>query len=43
MNSLDVHFGLGEAENAIEIEILWPSGITQTLTDISADQLLGGR
>jgi enediyne biosynthesis protein E4 len=34
-----LHFGLGAAETA-KIEILWPSGIHQTLHDVHADQFL---
>jgi hypothetical protein len=35
-----VHFGLGTEAVARTIEILWPSGIRQTLNDIRADQIL---
>jgi hypothetical protein len=35
-----LHFGLGSALTAPTIEILWPSGIHQTLKDVSADQFL---
>ena len=35
-----VHFGLGAAQAADEIEIGWPSGITQVLKNVSADQVL---
>jgi hypothetical protein len=35
-----VHFGLGSETVARTIEILWPSGIRQTLKDIHADQIL---
>jgi hypothetical protein len=35
-----VHFGLGAARRIREIEIRWPSGHTQTLRDIAADQIL---
>jgi hypothetical protein len=35
-----VHFGLGDDRSAREIEIRWPSGTTQTLRDVAADQLL---
>ncbi len=34
-----VHFGLGTAETA-KVEILWPSGIRQTMNDVHADQIL---
>ena len=35
-----VHFGLGSATEAATIEIRWPSGIVQKLTDVAADQIL---
>ncbi|MFY9802651.1 MAG: CRTAC1 family protein [Candidatus Acidiferrales bacterium] len=35
-----VHFGLGSAEQIVQIEIAWPSGIHQTLKDVKADQIL---
>jgi hypothetical protein len=35
-----VHFGLGEDRGAREIEIRWPSGTTQVLRDVAADQVL---
>jgi hypothetical protein len=35
-----VHFGLGRNRAAKELEIHWPSGIVQKLTDIKADQTL---
>ncbi|MGH9586547.1 MAG: CRTAC1 family protein [Acidobacteriaceae bacterium] len=35
-----VHFGLGPDTRADLIEIWWPSGTTQTLRDIKADQIL---
>ena len=35
-----VHFGLGEAAIVDKIEILWPSGIKQTLRQVKADQVL---
>jgi len=33
-------FGLGEATIADTVEILWPSGAVEVLTDIAADQLI---
>ena len=33
-----VHFGLGSSSTASCIEIRWPSGIVQTLTDVKADR-----
>jgi len=35
-----VHFGLGKQTQVSTIEIRWPSGITQTLKDVHADQIL---
>jgi hypothetical protein len=35
-----VHFGLGAATSVSEIGIRWPSGKTQELTDVKADQIL---
>jgi len=35
-----VHFGLGQQTVVQRIEIRWPSGIRQTLKDVSADQIL---
>ena len=42
MSSSDkrVHFGLGAEKSAREIEIRWPLGEVQRLTDINADQFL---
>jgi hypothetical protein len=34
------HFGLGSDATSTKIEIRWPSGITQVLTNIPADQIL---
>jgi hypothetical protein len=38
-SDLRVHFGLGAAEKA-SLEIHWPSGMVQEMTEISADQTL---
>jgi hypothetical protein len=35
-----VHFGLGLQSTIKEIDIHWPSGITQTLRDLKSDQVL---
>ena len=35
-----VHFGLGADEKAASVVIHWPSGIVQTLKDVSGDQTL---
>ena len=40
MDSLDLEFGLGRATTIEKIEIHWPSGTTQTLQDIPANQVL---
>jgi len=34
------HFGLGAATSVTRVEIRWPSGITQVLKDLKADQIL---
>jgi hypothetical protein len=38
-NDKRLHFGLGSAEIA-NLEIIWPSGIHQTLNNVRADQFL---
>ena len=40
MNSLDPNFRLGDATKVDEIVIRWPSGVTQVLENIEADQAL---
>jgi hypothetical protein len=35
-----VHFGLGSANAVTQVEIHWPSGITQVLKNLQADQIL---
>ncbi len=35
-----VHFGLGSSRSAKEIQILWPSGIRQTLRDVEVDRII---
>ena len=35
-NDLRLHFGLGKAEKADEIEVRWPSGEVDTLRDVAA-------
>ena len=35
-----VHFGLGPENSIQKLEIRWPSGIRQTLTNVAADQVL---
>lgn len=38
-SDLRLHFGLGEHSRADKIEIIWPSGINETVTSLSADQI----
>jgi hypothetical protein len=38
-----IHFGLGESSVIDKIELWWPSGIRQVLTDVKADQILSVR
>ena len=40
MDSVELEFGLGDAESVDEITILWPSGTEQTLEGIAANQAL---
>ena len=35
-----VHFGLGPASTVDDLEVLWPSGTRQRLTNVEADQLV---
>jgi hypothetical protein len=35
-----VHFGLGPETTAQTIEIRWPSGIVQTLSNVDADRII---
>jgi len=35
-----VHFGLGAENKVAKVEIFWPSGTVQTLTDVSADRVV---
>jgi hypothetical protein len=35
-----LHFGLGDSTLVERIEVRWPSGVTQTLTDVGVDQIL---
>jgi hypothetical protein len=39
-SAVPVHFGLGGATAADEVEIHWPSGIVQTLKNLSADRVV---
>jgi hypothetical protein len=35
-----LHFGLGKAPTIQRIEVAWPSGARQTLTDVAVNQVL---
>ena len=39
-NDLRLHFGLGQTERVDRLEVRWPSGAVQVLSDIAADQVL---
>ncbi|HEX7408889.1 MAG TPA: ASPIC/UnbV domain-containing protein, partial [Candidatus Binatia bacterium] len=39
-NDPRMHFGLGAAERVERIDVRWPSGKTQTLTDVPARKVL---
>jgi hypothetical protein len=39
-NDPRLHFGLGKHEKAQVVEIRWPSGQTETLKNIAANQIL---
>ena len=39
-SDLRLHFGLGKAERVDRLEVRWPSGVVQVLSDIAADQVL---
>ena len=40
MSSLDLTFGLGEAETVDSITVFWPSGVRQVLNDLRADRFI---
>ncbi len=40
MDSVDLEFGLGSANKVAKIEILWPSGRTQVIEDVDANQVM---
>jgi hypothetical protein len=39
-NDLRLHFGLGQRKLVDRVEIRWPSGITQTLTDVQVNRVV---
>ena len=40
MDSIELEFGLGEAAVVDEVRVRWPSGRTQVIEDIPADQVV---
>ncbi len=38
-NSYTVHFGLGDAGSIDEIEVVWPSGLTESFNDIDINEM----
>ena len=42
-NDVRVHVGLGTARRADRVEIRWPSGLTETVTDLAADRFYVAR
>ena len=40
MDSIDLEYGLGKADKAEKIEIIWPSGRTQVVENVDADQIM---
>ena len=39
-NDLRLHFGLGTAEKADRVEVLWPSGLKESFADVKANQIV---
>ena len=39
-NSLVAHFGLGRHQRVDELQVRWPSGIVQTLTDLPVNRMI---
>jgi hypothetical protein len=39
-NSQTLHFGLGEASRVARLEVEWPSGAVQIVTDFPADRVV---
>ena len=40
MDSIDLEFGLGKADKAEKIEIIWPSGRTQVVENVDVNQVM---
>jgi hypothetical protein len=39
-NALELHFGVGAADRAERVEIIWPNGVTTVERDVAANQTL---
>jgi len=39
-NDFRLHFGLGRASDVDRVEVRWPSGITDSVSRVQADQLI---
>ena len=39
-NDLRAHFGLGTATRADRIDVVWPSGQTESVTNVAANQIV---
>jgi hypothetical protein len=39
-NDFRLHFGLGRATQADRVEVVWPSGVKETFTNLPANHLL---
>jgi len=39
-NDLRLHFGLGSSSQAVQVEIRWPNGQTETVKDIAVNQIV---
>ncbi|NIP94999.1 MAG: hypothetical protein GWO24_16760 [Akkermansiaceae bacterium] len=39
-NDLTLHFGLGKHDKPVSLEIFWPDGSAQTVSDVAIDKLL---
>ena len=39
-NDTRLHFGLGRREKADRVEVRWPDGVIETLTDVAANRFV---
>jgi hypothetical protein len=37
-NDLRLHFGVGTSQKAVQIEVRWPNGQTETVKDVAVNQ-----